>query len=55
MQLVRPAIATDPRTFGRNAPPALAAGAAPSRLADDFKLFALTFLAGFTFVSVLLA
>ena len=55
MQLVRPAIATDPRTFGRNAPPALAVPAAPRRLGDDFKLLAITFLAGFAFVSVFLA
>jgi hypothetical protein len=55
MQLVRPAIASDPRAFGRNAPPAPAAPANPGRLGDDLKLFAITFLAGFTFVTVFLA
>ncbi len=53
----RPAIASDPRTFGRNGPRTLVAvaRASPSGLGDDFKLFAITFLAGFTFVSVFLA
>jgi len=55
MELARPAIAADPRTFGRNAPRTPVTPAAPSRLADDLKLFAITFLAGFTFVSVFLA
>jgi hypothetical protein len=55
MELARPAIAADPRTFGRNAPRAPVAPAAPSRLGEDLKLFAFTFLAGFTFVSVFLA
>jgi len=55
MQCVRPAIATDPRAFGRNGPRALAAPAARSQLGDDLKLFAITFLAGFAFVSVFLA
>ena len=55
MELARPAIAADPRTFGRNMPRALAAPARPSRFAEDLKLFAITFLAGFTFVSVFLA
>ncbi|HET8749296.1 MAG TPA: hypothetical protein VFM42_01005 [Sphingomicrobium sp.] len=55
MQLVRPAIATDPRLFGRGVirdlggPPASTAA-----LAGDLKLFAITFLAGFVFVSVLI-
>lgn len=57
MQFVRLPIATDPRVFGRNTPRAFAAVApAPTgSVADDFKLFAITFLAGFTFVSVFLA
>ena len=55
MELARPASAADPRTFGRNAPRAPAAPAPPSRRGDDLKLFAITFLAGFTFVSVFLA
>ena len=57
MQLVRPVIAADPRSFGRNPPRALTAAPtdAPGRLADDLRLFGITFLAGFTFVSVFLA
>ena len=55
MQLVRPVFASDPRTFGRSVPPGFPAPAAPSRLGEDLKLFAITFLAGFTFVSVFLA
>jgi hypothetical protein len=55
MQTVRPAIATDPRSFGRAIQRALPADAPASGLSDDFKLFAMTFLAGFVFVSVFLA
>ena len=57
MQFVRPAIAADPRSFGRNPPRALAAAPTDTarRLSDDLRLFAITFLAGFTFVSVFLA
>lgn len=59
MQLARPAIAIDPKRFGRGRALVLAAPA-PARpllpaLSDDVKLFATTFLAGFVFVSVLLA
>ena len=53
---VRLAIAADPRRFGRafeNDQPA--APPAPSRLGDDIRLFAVTFLCGFIFVSVFLA
>ena len=55
MQTVRPAIANDPRTFGRRMQPAQAIAAPTPVLSDDFRLFAMTFLAGFVFVSVLLA
>ena len=55
MQTVRPAIANDPRTFGRGISRGPAAAATASGLSDDFKLFATTFLAGFVFVSVILA
>ena len=58
MQLVRPAIASDPRRFGRGrpmAPAAIVTPAAPGGLADDVRLFAVTFLAGFAFVSLFLA
>lgn len=55
MQLVRVPIAADPRAFGRAGMSAPPAPATPSRLADDIKLFATTFLAGFVFVSAFLA
>jgi hypothetical protein len=55
MQTVRPAIANDPRRFGRGIPRSLAVAPPATGLSDDFKLFATTFLAGFVFVSVFLA
>ena len=54
MQLVRPAIALDPRRFGKRRE-ALWGPTVPERDADDLKLFATTFLAGFVFVSFLIA
>lgn len=55
MRCARPAIAADPRLFGRSSARAQAdAMSAPSH-GDDFKLFASTFAAGFIFVSVFLA
>ena len=55
MQIVRPAIAMDPRRFGRGIPRELPATASARGLSDDFRLFATTFLAGFLFISILLA
>jgi hypothetical protein len=56
MQLFRPAFAAHPRRFGRGPMRVAAMPAAPAwRLSDDLKLFAATFLAGFLFVSILLA
>jgi len=55
MQFVRPAIAADPRRFGRGARRVLSTGVTTSGLSEDFKLFATTFIAGFLFVSMLLA
>ena len=55
MQLFRAPIAADPRAFGRAGAPTPPAPVTPSRLADDIKLFATTFLAGFVFVSAYLA
>jgi hypothetical protein len=55
MQFIRPAIATDPQRFGRGFPRVLAASPPSSGLSEDFKLFATTFIAGFLFVSMLLA
>jgi hypothetical protein len=55
MQLARPAIAVDPRRFGRGrARHGGAMEAATSSIGADIKLFAMTFLAGFVFVSVLI-
>ena len=59
MQPVRPVIAVDPRAFGRGIQRGihgdLTAAPVRNRISDDFKLFAMTFLAGFVFVSVFLA
>lgn len=58
MQRVRAPIAADPRHFGRGLLRELSAPAVRARsfrLSDDVKLFATTFLAGFVFISVLLA
>ena len=54
MQLARPLFAADPRSFGRGRSRGFAAPAT-ALLSDDFKLFATTFVAGFLFVSVLIA
>jgi hypothetical protein len=56
MQLARPRFASDPRHFGRGRvfEGAMALAQAP-QLGADLKLFAATFLAGFVFVSVLIA
>jgi hypothetical protein len=50
MQLARPAIALDPRRFGRR----VRSLPASSAIAD-IRLFAMTFIAGFVFVSILIA
>lgn len=57
MQLARPAVAIDPRLFGRGPLRHAEAGpasASASNLSADLKLFATTFIAGFVFVSVLI-
>jgi len=54
MQLARPAHAPDPRRFGRRPTAVAAAFARRPALSDDLKLFALTFAAGFLFVSILI-
>ena len=54
MQLARPAYAPDPRRFGRRALAVVAAVPTQPVLGDDLKLFALTFLGGFLFVSILI-
>ena len=55
MQLARPVFALDPRRFGRGPVRSLAARTFSSPLAGDLKLFATTFIAGFVFVSILIA
>ncbi len=55
MYFVRPAIAADPRRFGRGVRRVLSTGTPANRLSDDVKLFATTFVTGFLFVSILLA
>ena len=55
MQLARSGIAIDPRLFGRSRARALAAVDFQASGFDGLKLFATTFLAGFVFVSLLIA
>jgi hypothetical protein len=56
MQLARPTIALDPRSFGkRRAREPANKSRGGSKLANDLKLFAATFLAGFVFVSILIS
>ena len=55
MQLARPGIAIDPRYFGRGRTWQLSAEQFRLSWSDDLKLFATTFVAGFVFVSLLIA
>jgi hypothetical protein len=50
MQLARPMFALDPRRFGRRPAPQ-----PRFSISADLKLFATTFIAGFLFVSILIA
>ena len=54
MQLARPAFALDPRSFGRGRRWVLDAAQASSAISPDLKLFAITFVAGFLVVSILI-
>ena len=56
MRMLRPAIALDPRLFGRRFPGFILEGEEKPEFAvsDDLKLFATTFAVGFLFVSVLI-
>ena len=55
MRTMKPAIALDPRHFGRGAPRTeRAVDSSGCGLSDDLRLFATTFAAGFLFVSMLL-
>jgi len=60
MQLLRAPIAANPLSFGKAPKPAVssvppAVPPQPSSLASDVKLFAMTFAAGFVFVSLFIA
>ena len=57
MRMLRPAIAADPRLFGRGQIRVLEKPAVERRwtMSDDLTLFATTFAAGFVFVSILIA
>jgi hypothetical protein len=54
MALARPAIALDPRRFGKR--PLFVRDGEPMRatISEDLRLFAITFAAGFLFVSILI-
>jgi len=55
MQLTRRLIAANPRIFGRGPRRELASRPETSTINADVRLFVTTFLAGFIFVSVLIA
>jgi hypothetical protein len=56
MQLARPAVALDPKLFGKARARELPPPEVPSNeISADLKLFATTFVAGFVFVSILIA
>jgi hypothetical protein len=55
MSNVRPAIALNARSFGRGPTWLRDAPKVQAPISGDLKLFATTFLAGFVFVSMLLA
>ena len=52
--IMRPAIALDPRQFGRRLPRLSEDVAVSPAVAEDLKLFGTTFAIGFLFVSVLI-
>ena len=56
MRTLRPAIAIDPRLFGKRMPGFILGSAEEFgwAVSDDVKLFATTFAVGFLFVSVLI-
>jgi hypothetical protein len=56
MRILRPAIAIDPRLFGKRMPGFILGTAEEFswKINDDVKLFATTFAVGFLFVSVLI-
>lgn len=54
MNVVRPVFALHPKLFGRGPVRERGEAVQPSGIVEDIKLFAMTFLAGFLFVSVLI-
>ena len=54
MSTLRTSIATDPLLFGRRVRAAPIIEAKPQSMGDDLRLFAMTFAAGFLFVSIFL-
>ncbi len=55
MAVARPFPAVDPRRFGRRVPVRTQAAALPaSGVAEDLRLFGVTFAAGFLFVAILI-
>ena len=54
MHVVRPVFALHPKSFGRGPVRERDQTVQTSGIVDDVKLFAMTFLAGFLFVSVLI-
>ena len=56
MRMLRPAIAIDPRLFGKRLPGFTLGGSDETgwTVGEDLKLFATTFAVGFLFVSVLI-
>ena len=56
MRMLRPAIAVDPRLFGRRMPGFILGSGEEHgwTVGEDLKLFATTFATGFLFVSVLI-
>jgi hypothetical protein len=55
MQLVRPAIASDPRAFGRGRFRTLNMPPISAQISNDMRLFASTFAGGFLFVTLFIA
>ena len=54
MQFARPAVANDPKRFGRGRVRLQTAADVEMRVSDDLRLFATTFLGGFVFVTLYL-
>ena len=55
MQIARPVSAADPLRFGRGRARIVATDRQPPTISADLRLFATTFIAGFLFVSMIIA